>query len=241
MARQEQSRTRFPSQSKEMIKLVAIGLLSIVFSGCAGILPPPQPLDHRSAGIAIHITEVPPAGLWFKRIPGRIHFIRLDDIDSTSFIKNSVISSNYSRDGYIYLLNVPPGRYAAVASLSYVSTTKYNYTYSTYYSGELAKLTEIEVQSGEIAFMGRFLVNTPLGLKGADDVQVHYFRLMAPGAENRNEVLSLLFPPGDFHYKGDLLEAHQSDEGRAEFAKKAKVHFKDSGWYDLLHEAGAGG
>lgn len=34
---------------------------------------------------------------------------------------------------------------------------------------------------------------------------------------------------------GGLLESHQSDEDRVEFVEKAKGHFKDSGWYDLLH------
>lgn len=192
-------------------RLVAIILLSIVFSSCAGTLPPPQPIDHRIAGIAIHITESPPAGIWFKRIPGRIYFIRLEDGASDSYIKHSVIASNYSKDGYIYLLNVPPGRYAAVASYTRVPTTDYNYNYSTYYSRELVKLTEIEVKSGEIAFMGRFLINQAMtnslaatlvpveGLQGAEDVQLHYFRLISPGAENRDLLTGLIFPPGDFH------------------------------------------
>jgi len=215
-------------------KLVVTSLILITFSGCAGTLPPPQLLDQRNAGIGIYIENRAPIGL-FTNQPKIVYFIRLDGSDSTSLIKNSLIPSNYLKDEYTYLLNVPPGRYAAVLSSRSQFTQGGHYSFNTYFSSELIKLTEIVVKSREITFMGRFLIDQSVGLKGADNVQLHYYRLHAPGHENRSVVGALFNPSGGAHYKGDLLEAHQSNEDRAEFVKKAKEHFKESDWFDLLH------
>jgi hypothetical protein len=202
---------------------VIFGLL-----GCATTLPPPKPLDHQMGGIGISLKTRPPVKIVTQK-PDRVYFVKLHEGTESSLIQSSVMASNYVKGDYIYLLNAPPGRYVAVAATRSQFVVSLGKTdYATYFPKELIKLTEVTVKPGSVVFMGEFIVDQSVGLKGCDDVQLHYYRLLAPGAENR-----IMF--GDYHYRGSLYRAHQDKAAYDQYLIKAKEHLGDTGWAEFMY------
>lgn len=221
------------------------------FFACAGT-PPPAPNDQSSSAIAIHIDARAPVKIFPVEVD-RVLFVQLDERGDSSLTRTNLIPSNYSRDGYFYLLNAPPGRYAAVAAFHskeretvklgetfslgkgvtvWVGTEIVRYDYFTIYLPErLIRLTEVAVQPRRIAFMGEYVVETSVGLEGADDVQSHYFRLLHPG-EGRGTVGQLLL--GNYNYRGVLHEARQDVQAGERFSRRAAAHLSGVGWAEML-------
>ena len=100
--------------------------------------------------------------------------------------------------------------------------------YATYFSEELIRKTLTTVKTGEIAFMGGFVVDTNLSFEEADDVQMHYYRLLAPGDEDRG-FLSMAFS-GDYHYRGSLKAARQDESAREAFLESGRGKLVEAGW-----------
>ncbi len=155
-----------------------------------------------------------------------------------------MMPSNYSKDGYFYLLNAPPGRYAAVATFRSQSSAPAgppsggggvsvsvhigSTEYATYFDEKLIALTEIDVTSGSFGFMGDFEVDTTTSFKEADATQLYFYRLLAPGHENASyleEVLS-----GDYQYCGSHHETEETEAATAAFRKSAKKRLSEAGW-----------
>ena len=84
-------------------------------------------------------------------------FVRLDEGDPLAM--PYLIQANYFEDGYVYLLNARPGRYAAVAASS---RTKGGATseFIAYFPAEAIEQTIVELEPGRVA-----LVCSPLVLK----------------------------------------------------------------------------
>ena len=213
-----------------------------VLSACAGPLPAPTPQDGASAGIGVLVKTRAPIKLFSGKVDS-VMFIRLEGNDSSQYISTQPIASNYNKDGYIYLLNAPPGRYAAVATFRSqasaptapasgsgvtVTVNPGDTDYSTYFSRDLVKATEVAVEPGRIVFMGEFIVDTSTSFEDADDLQLHYFRLISPGVEDRSKFFGLF--SGDYHYTGTLHKMNQDEEARERFLVKTRKNLGEAGW-----------
>ncbi len=221
--------------------LSAIFAISVL-SACAGQMPAPTPQDGASAGIGVLVKTRARIKLFSVKVDS-VMFVRLEGNDSSQYISTQPIASNYNKDGYIYLLNAPPGRYTAVATFRSqasppsapgggggftVTVNPGDTDYTTYFSRDLVKATEITVEPGRIVFMGEVIVDTSTSFKDADDVQSHYFRLISPGVEDRNKFLGLM--SGDYHYTGTLHEVNKDDEARERFLATTKENLGEAGW-----------
>jgi hypothetical protein len=218
---------------------------------CATPLPPPEPEMPESAGIGIRVKVYAALGI-ASQAAQAVYFVRLPD-GAESIRETEVISSNYARDGYVYLLNAPPGRYAAVAMSRVdeghvsssagehvgggvsvgVTLSVPDFHKSTFFEEKLIRMTGVEVEAGSIAFMGEYSVDESWGWGGADETQLHYRRLLIPGAEEKSGT-SRLFSTAQ-HYRGSLHEGNRDDEAQARFRKSAAEHLAAAGWSGMLH------
>ncbi len=207
-------------------------ILSAIFviaalSACAIQLPAPTPQDGASAGIGVLVKTRAPIKLFSNKVDS-VKFVRLEGNDRSQYISTQPIASNYNKDGYIYLLNAPPGRYAAVAASDIQSHAEGNQRFSTYFSRDLVKATEVTVEPGRIVFMGEFIVDTSTSFEDADDVQSHYLRLISPGVEGRSTFWGSMM--GDNHYTGTLHEVNQDEEARDRFLATTRENLGEVGW-----------
>ena len=225
-------------------KKVLLAICAIaVLSACAGQLPAPTPQDGASAGIGVLVKTRAAIKLFSTKVDS-VMFVRLEGNDSSQYISTQPIKSNYNKDGYIYLLNAPPGRYAAVATFRSqasaptapaggggftVTVNPGDTDYTTYFSRDLVKATEVTVEPGRIVFMGEVIVDTSTSFTDADDVQSHYIRLISPDVEDRNKFLGLL--SGDHHYTGTLHEVNHNEEASERFFATTKENLGEAGWF----------
>ncbi len=232
------------------MKIFAIALLAVCVVGCAS-LPPPAPESPGSAGIAISIRNFAPVSI-FSHTPDRVFFVRLDEEDPSTFTRGEFLASNYAKDGYLFLLNAKPGRYVAVAtarrqsagpgpSSSVISSGNITVgvgvsigatDYTVYFPEDLVRLTAVSVEPGTIAYMGTFRIDTSVGLAGADENQRYFYRMVAPGHEDRN-LVSHIFSL-DYHYRGSLRDALQGEDEQAKFREWAGKTLQSVGWGGAL-------
>ncbi len=215
----------------------------VVLFGCAGTLPPAKPLDSERAAIGIAVKTRGPVKLFGSSKVDAVYFIKLDELDSTAAASyqvqsNQIMQSNYSKGGQMYLLNAVPGRYAVVAvfdSKSYPSTLSAprEVEYTTFFSKDLIKLTEVTVTPRSIVFMGDYVVDQSLGLKEADEAQSYYFNLIVPGGSSG--LLGMAFS-GKNYYKGSLHEHKRDPQTEMNFFIKAQEHLQEAGWANLIQQ-----
>ena len=96
-------------------------VLSAIFaiaalSACATQLPAPTPTPQDGASAGIGVLVKSRSQMLVTHKVDNVTFARLEGNDTSQYISTQLITSNYNKDGYIYLLNAPPGRYAAVAT-----------------------------------------------------------------------------------------------------------------------------
>ncbi len=205
--------------------IVILGLL-----GCAATLPPPRALDPQRSIIGISVTTRAPIRI-FTQTAKRVYLIRVDE-EEDLFNRQSFIMSNYTKGNQIYILNVKPGRYAAVACYKRQVTPMAPTTeYTTFFSEELIKLTEVTVEPGSIAFMGKYIIDTSVGMKDADDAQLNYFQLIMPDAAGG--YLGMAFSMANY-YRGYIKEIKRDKKIELEFLTNAQYHLKDTGWEDAI-------
>jgi hypothetical protein len=187
--------------------------------------------------------------------------VKLDD--ERDLREEAVIQSNHSRDGRVYLLNVPPGDYVAVAAFtakrppsapdygrlcttSEIASAQACYEYYSYFPKDLIELTRVSVGRGQFAFAGSYVIDNTPGLGNADPVQLHYAEVIAPGVRNmgpgetiREAAVEALakrrdFPGHAFHYRGSVHEAGRDDNARSEFLVKARQDLTEGGWSAIV-------
>ncbi len=142
-----------------------------------------KPVDQQSAVIGLTIKS--PA--WVPNTEDRLYLVKIEQdrdlFEGTKLIPTSIVAPppGSSGGGTVYVQNVPPGRYAAVA----FSTSEKGY-------GKVREVTlfllpkavvaqsDTTVAPGSIAFMGEYEVGAStmvLQEKAADAVQEHYFEV----------------------------------------------------------------
>jgi hypothetical protein len=182
-----------------------------------------------------------------------VYFVRIEK-GSDPLSRQVLVPSNYFEDGYVYLLNARPGRYAAVAAvwLDEGGVTKTTTTpvgggggFSgsvghSYTTGPIADVnllpadaiqgTLVDVKPGTVAFMGEWRLKKPYVKKIGDDddadaAQRHYFRLI--------EAMGI----GTSHHRGSEPESDRSDEAWLKFLSHARKRLAETGWSGILEDA----
>jgi hypothetical protein len=222
---------------------------AVLALACAG--PPPVPPANEGAGlIAIKVVR---DGLGGGLETHRGYFVRVEE-GGDPLSRQVLIPSNYSGDGYVYLLNARPGRYAAVAAArlstggetqtatmpvggggGFSGSAGVSYTPGpteriTLLPGGAIQGTLVEVKTGSVAFMGEWKLNEPWFKKIGDDddadaAQRHYFRMMeAQGI-------------GTSYHRGSEPESDRSDAAWLAFLPHARKRLADTGWSRILENA----
>lgn len=140
-----------------------------------------KPVDQQSAVIGITIKS--PA--WVPNTEDRLYLVRVENdrdlFEGTKLIPTSIMTPlpGSGGGGTVYVQNVPPGRYAAVAfSTSEKGFGKVREVTLFLLPKTVVKQSDTTVVPGSISFMGEYEVGTStmvLQEKSADEVQEHYF------------------------------------------------------------------
>lgn len=222
--------------------VVLVLFASLALVGCATPMPVPKLEQQESSAVGMAVKTRAPLG-WPTEEPQVVFFVKLDG--DRGIRQLSIMRSNYAKDGRIYLLNVPPGDYAAVASfyaknpipaapaqpgLS-VSVSIGRTGYTTYFPEELVEQTRVSVGKGQFVFAGSYVVSTSVGLTEADPIQLHYAEVIAPGIPKSG--VGHMFS-GDYHYRGSIHESKRDDDAKSEFLMKAREDLAKGGWSALI-------
>jgi hypothetical protein len=184
-------------------------------------------------------------------VASSIYFVRLEA--DSQYRQERVFESNYRSGDYAYLVNVSPGRYAAVGATivgSHSGSSNYQVNTTTgqlemvggsYSSGgsstsywcfseSMIDEAIVTVDPSGVAFMGEFELSGSLSLDNADDTQVHYFDLFT-GYSRSNAVMRLLHRLGNSFiadYRKD-----QSEVATQRFLQSSQL-LADVGWGALI-------
>lgn len=127
-----------------------ICLASAVLTGCAPLKAPlrpvePSAVDHGGVVISVTVYE----GL-FQKYHAR--WVKLCRVRPDSTIDDQAISSNFSADDNIYVLDLPPGVYVPVSAVYQSMGSKHQVPFEA----AVSKKAQIVVPSGELVFAGAF-------------------------------------------------------------------------------------
>jgi hypothetical protein len=140
-----------------------------------------KPVDQQSAVIGITIKS--PA--WVPNTEDRLYLVKIENdrdlFEGSKLIPTSILAPppGAGGGGTVYVQNLPPGRYAAVAfSTSEKGFGKVREVTLFLLPKTVVKESDTTVIPGSISFMGEYEVGTStmvLQEKSADPVQEHYF------------------------------------------------------------------
>lgn len=153
-------------------------LLFLGFSITSCFPPAPSPLEPESAAIGVTAME---KGTFANFPFSVVGFVRLENTEEINS-QIRIYFTNFSKKDNLYLLNIPPGRYAAVMAGYQIKSIMFGkrtiVIHRVFFSEVLAKKTIVNAAPGTIAFAGILVVDVKLDLKKADPVQKHYMELM---------------------------------------------------------------
>jgi hypothetical protein len=231
--------------------LVRVVLLPALFLSlaCVSIPPPPREAEDLSViGIAANISQP----LWSNKQADYVYFVRL--YESGTYEYNDPIRSNYASGDYVYLFNAQPGRYAAVSvgyvqqtqsapmgssvglgggfSMSYSVSSTSTSNHTTYLPKALVEETVVTVGPAEVAFIGEITLDKR-DWEEADDLQLHYYELMAPGHKDMGFWAKAFSGQGG-HNAGAEPELDQSRESQDRFLDHSQEEFANAEWEGIF-------
>jgi hypothetical protein len=187
------------------------------------------------------------APLWGHTQAEYAYFVRLDE--SETYAYDDPIRSNYRIGDYVYLFNAQPGRYAVIAagyqrqsqgapmgssvglgggfSMSTSVTMTSSNAFMAYLPKTLIDKTVVTVGPAEVAFIGKIVLDKT-SWEEADDVQLHYYHLLAPGHEDFNFLVKAF--SGQRHDAGSEHELDQSQATRMRFLEHSQRKLADADW-----------
>jgi hypothetical protein len=183
--------------------------------------PLPGPFSPEAGGIAIRVKTRAPISVFPQRT-AQVLFVRLSGSGGSPTAGEQIVS-NYEMDGYVYLLNAPPGTYVAVAGYQPNPTSL-----TTYFPEDMIRATEVTVLPGSITFCGDFVVDQHLGLEGADSTQSFFYARFGEGDEDENYLEDAF--GGDYHYRGTLREARTDGKALSDFRYQEESRVVEAGW-----------
>lgn len=164
------------SSARSSLLSILIFLSAPGLTGCAFFLSldpaphVPMPSNSNAAiiGIAVKVKHI-----WGNDTCAQGIFIKLEEAGPDDVMRGRILSNTRYGQGYTYLLNVQPGRYAAVGCI-----VRGRYGYSVFFNKPLiARLTQT-INPGTVVLLGNITVDVN-GIRNEsqlDEVQQHYFR-----------------------------------------------------------------
>jgi hypothetical protein len=232
--------------------LVGVVLLSalVLSLACVTIPPPPREAEDLSViGIAANIS----LPLWLNKQADYVYFVHLDE--SGTYEYNDPIRSNYASGDYLYLFNAQPGRYATVAvayieqtqsapmgssvglgggfSMGFSMSTTSTNTFTTYLPKAVVEETVVTVGPAELVFVGEITLDKK-DWEEADDLQVHYYDVLAPGHKDMGFWAKAFSGLGG-HNAGAEHELDQSQESRNQFLDHSQQKLANAEWASVFH------
>jgi hypothetical protein len=136
-------------------------------------------MSSEVSGIGIAITERKMESVLY---PSVVFFAKVAEKEDM-FSQRDLMISSFTLHGYHYLLNIPPGRYVAVASFR-AKAGKYQRDELTFFTKEMIRQTETIVVAGEMKSMGTYEISYQLFgsvlHNQHDSAQTHYFQILQP-------------------------------------------------------------
>lgn len=166
----------------------------------------PEP-DPERGTITLTMRGRFPAGN--KAAAVQVYFVRLGE-EMDTFAAESVIPSNFSKAKQVYLLNARPGRYVAVGA--HLKGDQY----TAFLDKAAIADTETEVRAGEVTFLGDFLLDLKMKMRGCDDAQAHYARLIEPDA-SRKGWMGRTYLSKKYLYRAELVRVDREAATRTDY------------------------
>jgi hypothetical protein len=219
-----------------------VSMASLLLS--CGTNPPPtpksNPIDETSSALGVQLKMRAPAR-FVSNEPDYVIFARLEEgVPLTETY--DLYSSTFAHDGHVYLMNVEPGTYVAVAAVyEYTKTPPINpndpdadrpvtvEVVRNYFSCELIEQTRTEVRPNSFAFMGQIVADQSMKFGEGGTCQ----RFFMESIEENRSGLSKFFS-GEKSVRLDPHERDVSKAAKREFLEVAKTHFAKTGWTRLI-------
>jgi len=196
-----------------------LALLGPALLAACGSTPAPSPESDDRAAVAIAVRTSYPADAQWGR-PKIIYFVRLEAEGDPSFAPE-VFKSNHYTDGLAYLVNVPPGYYAAVASTEHRDGRER----TTYFPVAMIKESLTKVDAGQVVLLGSFEVQQGKIGTTADAAQKHFRPLVEPDRTKQN-VISKIFAQNRYF----IGREYRATDDRTRREEQARSHLAESGW-----------
>ena len=108
-------------------------------------------------------------------------------------------------------------------------------TFTTYLPRRLIEKTAVTVGAGQMAFIGDLILDTSRDWDSADAEQLRYYRLLAPGHEDKS-FIAKVFSGSGIHRRGIEHEVDQGGEARSRFLAYSGGEFSGVGWEGVLRD-----
>jgi hypothetical protein len=187
MHRLESDDSHTPSLATSHVRAVCLLIFAFTTAGCAffASLEDPYPLlpapsDPNAVIVGIAVKRKPLFdSLYPASLIGEVYFVKFEqDGSSEDVMRGRIIRSNYRRDVYHYLVNAPPGRYAAIGVRPFSVHVGAD-AYTVLFDRALVTRLTQTVAPGTVALLGDIKVKVTWNITQEsqfDDVQQHYFK-----------------------------------------------------------------
>jgi hypothetical protein len=223
---------------------ILIGLMSVAFLiGCESIPDAPDPgakPGQGAIGIEVGIRPPLPIGTYTTQ---QVYFARVGEQGEPAL--DALYLTNYFKDGRAYALNLPPGRYVAVAGVFKVMGD----TYISYFPRAMVVGSMSVASEGKLVFGGRHVLDSNVGVcpGKADELQIRIAEVLSPGVPKCGLLrmaihetfkqgffvvhgTAIPLGPSTVHYGGVLRETHREDEAARTFLAAASKDLQGRGW-----------
>ena len=231
---------------------IYIVLASLALTGCA--LPVPKMTSPQSTGLGIVLEQCLLLGC---SSPAVVYFARLDTAGSLTNAK-TIFKSNYLKGNRVFLLNAPPGIYAAVAtqnsrldlSDSPVEVENLERGDAVFLPRQVVEGTVTKISKGEFRYLGAYNVKIETGEPEKwDEVQKLYLtklhRQQNPGSAATTAVMVLIeltsglktsvgTGRSDKYYCGEIMAEKPDNSEEAAFYREAGRDFEGSEWESAI-------
>lgn len=224
---------------------VVLGAICVALSCTAATAVEASPPVAAQAGLGIAVEIQPMVGRAYSA--ESVYFARIDE--GRQLDLSTLYVSNFRRGERVYLLNVPPGRYAALAAVFRVGFIGPASTYVTYFPGPVIEKSTVEGVDRQVSYAGRYVLGTGLGVCSdkADPLQARAAEAISPGPAKCGLVGMVLHEitskpvviiggsafalgPSTYHYRGIERTPSSDTDDRGAFFTSAHQDLGSAGW-----------
>jgi hypothetical protein len=193
------------------LKIICTGLAALTLSACIRTqlsdrdfpYHTRQPIDASAVAVGISMRKV--EALFGPFPVRRVYFVRLEEREDI-LKQDRFIYSDASSNGYVYLMNTQPGRYAAVAFSLPAPASEFSRDLYLLPKA-LIQQTVTTVAPGTIGYLGDYSLGVSGMLKvGSDSIENHYASLLSGEYFNNFYVAELLSSTHDEQKKKQFLQ-----------------------------------